>query len=161
MVGEQALLDAVRRCWASLWTDRAVAYRARLRLDDSEVRIAVVVQRMVEAETAGVMFTANPVTGDRTQLVVDAGRGGWGRRSCRGWSPLTTTCSGRRARSWTSGRAAARSWSAARKAAASSTRARRGPVGRAVGRAMGRAVGRAVGWVPGPSGGRFRAPLDC
>ncbi|MEV4564226.1 PEP/pyruvate-binding domain-containing protein [Nonomuraea sp. NPDC049419] len=75
VAGEQALLDAVRRCWASLWTDRAVAYRARLRLDDSEVRIAVVVQRMVEAETAGVMFTANPVTGDRTQLVVDAGRG--------------------------------------------------------------------------------------
>jgi rifampicin phosphotransferase len=75
VVGEDALLDAVRRCWGSLWTDRAVSYRARLRLDDSEVRIAVVVQRMVEAETAGVMFTANPVTGDREQFVVDAGRG--------------------------------------------------------------------------------------
>nr|WP_319717389.1 PEP/pyruvate-binding domain-containing protein [Nonomuraea angiospora] len=75
VVGEQAVLDAVRRCWGSLWTDRAVAYRARLGIDDSEVRIAVVVQSMVEADLAGVMFTANPVTGDRAQLVVDASSG--------------------------------------------------------------------------------------
>ncbi|MFG1696354.1 PEP/pyruvate-binding domain-containing protein [Nonomuraea sp. NPDC049309] len=75
VAGEEALLDAVRRCWGSLWTDRAVSYRARLRLDDSEVRIAVVVQRMVEPDVAGVMFTANPVSGDREQLVVDAGSG--------------------------------------------------------------------------------------
>ncbi|GAB2911799.1 PEP/pyruvate-binding domain-containing protein [Nonomuraea fastidiosa] len=75
VVGEEALFDAVRRCWGSLWTDRAVSYRARLRLDDSEVRIAVVVQRMVEPDVAGVMFTANPVNGDRGQLVVDAGSG--------------------------------------------------------------------------------------
>ncbi|WP_449291464.1 PEP/pyruvate-binding domain-containing protein [Nonomuraea marmarensis] len=75
VVGEQALLDAVRRCWGSLWTDRAVAYRAKLAIDDSEVRIAVVVQSMVEADMAGVLFTANPVTGDRTQLVIDASSG--------------------------------------------------------------------------------------
>ncbi|QFY07259.1 phosphoenolpyruvate synthase [Nonomuraea phyllanthi] len=75
IVGEQAVLDAVRRCWGSLWTDRAVAYRARLGIDDSEVRIAVVVQSMVEADLAGVMFTANPVTGDRGQIVVDASSG--------------------------------------------------------------------------------------
>ncbi|MDP4507295.1 PEP/pyruvate-binding domain-containing protein [Nonomuraea sp. G32] len=73
VVGEEALLDAVRRCWGSLWTDRAVAYRARLGIDD--VSIAVVVQSMVEAATAGVMFTANPVSGDRTQLVIDASSG--------------------------------------------------------------------------------------
>ncbi|MFI7700032.1 PEP/pyruvate-binding domain-containing protein [Nonomuraea sp. NPDC049480] len=75
VVGEEALLDAVRRCWGSLFTDRAVAYRAKLSIDDSEVSIAVVVQRMVEADTAGVMFTANPVSGDRAQLVIDASSG--------------------------------------------------------------------------------------
>ncbi|MGN9781788.1 PEP/pyruvate-binding domain-containing protein [Nonomuraea sp. ZG12] len=75
VVGEDALVDAVRRCWASLWTDRAVAYRDRLGIDHAGVRIAVVVQRMVEAESAGVLFTANPVTGDRDRLVVDASSG--------------------------------------------------------------------------------------
>ncbi|MEU6798711.1 PEP/pyruvate-binding domain-containing protein [Nonomuraea wenchangensis] len=75
VVGEQALLDAVRRCWGSLHTERAVAYRARLGIDDAGVSIAVVVQRMVEADTAGVLFTADPVTGDRERIVVDAGAG--------------------------------------------------------------------------------------
>jgi pyruvate,water dikinase len=75
VVGEAALIDAVRRCWGSLWTDRAIAYRRQRGIGSAEVSIAVVVQRMVEAETAGVMFTANPVTGDRGQLVVDASSG--------------------------------------------------------------------------------------
>ncbi|TYB58670.1 phosphoenolpyruvate synthase [Nonomuraea sp. PA05] len=75
VVGEADLLDAVRRCWGSLWTERAVAYRGRLGIGDAGVRMAVVVQRMVEAEVAGVMFTADPVTGDRTRLVVDASSG--------------------------------------------------------------------------------------
>ncbi|MGA5758189.1 PEP/pyruvate-binding domain-containing protein [Nonomuraea bangladeshensis] len=75
VVGEQELLDAVRRCWGSLHTERAVAYRARLGIDDTGVSIAVVVQRMVEADTAGVLFTADPVTGDRERIVVDAGAG--------------------------------------------------------------------------------------
>ncbi|MGA4989750.1 PEP/pyruvate-binding domain-containing protein [Nonomuraea bangladeshensis] len=75
VVGEQALLDAVRRCWGSLHTERAVAYRARLGIDDAGVSIAVVVQRMVEADTAGVLFTADPVTGDRERIVVNAGAG--------------------------------------------------------------------------------------
>ena len=69
------LLDAVRRCWASLWTDRAVAYRAELGLDDAEVRLAVVVQRMVDAQVAGVLFTADPVSGRRTRSVLDASPG--------------------------------------------------------------------------------------
>ncbi|MGW0806707.1 PEP/pyruvate-binding domain-containing protein [Nonomuraea sp. NPDC002799] len=73
IIGEQALLDAVRRCWGSLWTERAIAYRARLGIE--EVSIAVVVQRMVEADMAGVMFTANPLTGDRAQVVIDASSG--------------------------------------------------------------------------------------
>ncbi|WP_084958255.1 PEP/pyruvate-binding domain-containing protein [Thermoactinospora rubra] len=75
VVGEEAVLRAVRRCWGSLWGERAVAYRARLGIDPADVRIAVVVQVMVPAEAAGVLFTANPVTGERAELVVDAGSG--------------------------------------------------------------------------------------
>ncbi|MFE4833110.1 PEP/pyruvate-binding domain-containing protein [Arthrobacter sp. NPDC056691] len=70
-----ALLDAVRKCWASLWTDRAVAYRASRNIDPATVALAVVVQRMVNAEAAGVMFTANPVTGRRREAVIDASPG--------------------------------------------------------------------------------------
>jgi rifampicin phosphotransferase len=75
VVGVDALLDAVRRCWASLWTERAVTYRAELGLDDAEVRLAVVVQRMVDAQVAGVLFTADPVSGRRTRSVLDASPG--------------------------------------------------------------------------------------
>ena len=75
VLGEEALIDAVQRCWGSLWTERAVEYRARLGIDSAEVGIAVVVQRMVEAEVAGVMFTADPVSGDRNTTVVDASAG--------------------------------------------------------------------------------------
>ncbi|MFG1964550.1 PEP/pyruvate-binding domain-containing protein [Nonomuraea sp. NPDC049028] len=75
IVGAEAVVDAVRRCWGSLWTERAVAYREKRGVDAAEVRIAVVVQRMVQSEAAGVLFTANPVTGDRTQIVVDASSG--------------------------------------------------------------------------------------
>jgi pyruvate,water dikinase len=74
VVGAEALLDAVRRCWASLWTDRAIAYRARLGFDQRTVKLAVVVQRMVAAEAAGVMFTANSVTGAR-EVMIDASPG--------------------------------------------------------------------------------------
>ncbi|MEU3170331.1 PEP/pyruvate-binding domain-containing protein [Streptosporangium sp. NPDC006930] len=75
VIGADAVLDAVRRCWASLWTDRAVAYRAANGIDHRAVRLAVVVQEMVQSEVAGVMFTANPVTGRRREAVIDAGPG--------------------------------------------------------------------------------------
>lgn len=75
IVGDEALLNAVRRCWASLWTDRAVAYRARNGIDQRGVLLAVVVQRMVEASVAGVLFTANPLTGRRRQAVIEASLG--------------------------------------------------------------------------------------
>ena len=75
VVGQGAVLDAVRRCWASLWTDRAVAYRAANGIDHRAVRLAVVIQDMVEAEVAGVMFTANPVTGRRAEALIDASPG--------------------------------------------------------------------------------------
>jgi pyruvate,water dikinase len=75
VVGVESVLDAVRRCWASLWTDRAVSYRATNGIDPRGVRLAVVVQRMVDASVAGVLFTANPVTGKRRQAVIDASPG--------------------------------------------------------------------------------------
>jgi pyruvate,water dikinase len=75
VAGIDDVLDAVHRCWASLWTDRAVAYRAAQGIDGSGVALAVVVQRMVAAESAGVLFTAHPVTGRRRQAVLDAARG--------------------------------------------------------------------------------------
>jgi pyruvate,water dikinase len=75
VMGVAAVLDAVRRCWGSLWTGRAIAYRRRQRIETDNLRIAVVVQKMVEAEFAGVMFTANPVTGARNEIVIDASAG--------------------------------------------------------------------------------------
>ncbi len=75
IVGEREVVDAVRRCWASLWTERAVAYRSKAGIDHAQVQIAVVVQAMVDADTAGVAFTANPVTGVRSEIVVNASAG--------------------------------------------------------------------------------------
>ncbi len=73
--GAEALLDGVKNCWASLWTARAIAYRARQGIDPATVSLAVVVQRMVESEAAGVMFTANPSNGRRDQATISAA---WG-----------------------------------------------------------------------------------
>ena len=75
VAGEDALLDAVCRCWVSLWTERAVAYRSDNGIDQRSVSIAVVVQEMVDAEVSGVLFTANPLTGRRHEAVVDAASG--------------------------------------------------------------------------------------
>ncbi|WHT17578.1 PEP/pyruvate-binding domain-containing protein [Crossiella sp. CA-258035] len=75
VLGEQEVLTAVRRCWASLWTDRAVDYRAAQDIDHREVTLAVVVQRMVPAAVAGVLFTADPITGRRDCFSVDASPG--------------------------------------------------------------------------------------
>ncbi|HEY6690127.1 MAG TPA: PEP/pyruvate-binding domain-containing protein, partial [Rubrobacter sp.] len=73
--GAEALLEGVKNCWASLWTARAMAYRARQGIDPETVSLAVVVQRMVESEAAGVMFTANPANGRRNELTISAA---WG-----------------------------------------------------------------------------------
>jgi pyruvate,water dikinase len=72
--GEPELVDRVIDCWASLWSPRVVAYRATQQLAD-EPAIAVVVQRMVDAHRSGVMFTADPATGDRDHLVIEAAYG--------------------------------------------------------------------------------------
>ncbi|MFC4531260.1 PEP/pyruvate-binding domain-containing protein [Sphaerisporangium dianthi] len=73
--GDDALLAAVKRCWASLWGARAIAYRTRGGVAQDEVSMAVVVQRLVPADAAGVLFTADPVTGARDRMVVNAA---WG-----------------------------------------------------------------------------------
>jgi pyruvate,water dikinase len=73
--GPDAVLDAVKRCWASLWTGRAIGYRQRQGIPPEDVSIAVVVQRLVSAEAAGVAFTANPVTGARGEMMINAA---WG-----------------------------------------------------------------------------------
>ncbi len=70
--GEQALLDAVKRCFASLWSERAMNYRARQAIPPMEARLAVVIQQMVFADASGVLFTANPLSGDHNHLVIDA-----------------------------------------------------------------------------------------
>ncbi|MCU7826116.1 rifamycin-inactivating phosphotransferase [Kitasatospora sp. DSM 101779] len=75
VVGPAAVLRHVSRCWASLFTERAVTYRRRNGIDHRTVRMAVVVQRMVLPRAAGVLFTADPVTGNRTVATVDAGLG--------------------------------------------------------------------------------------
>ena len=73
--GGPAVVDAVRRCWASLWSARAIGYRARRGIAPGDESIAVVVQRLVPAEAAGVMFTIDPVSGAPDQVVVSAN---WG-----------------------------------------------------------------------------------
>jgi len=73
--GEAAVLDAVKRCWASLWSARAIGYRARCGVEPGEVSIAVVVQQLVPAEAAGVMFTIDPLDGAHDQVVISAN---WG-----------------------------------------------------------------------------------
>ncbi len=73
--GAAATQDAVKRCWASLWTPRAIGYRTQHNLDHRAVALAVVVQILVHADAAGITFTANPVTGARDQIVINAA---WG-----------------------------------------------------------------------------------
>ncbi|MDX3095463.1 phosphoenolpyruvate synthase [Streptomyces sp. ME19-03-3] len=75
IVGPAAILRHVSRCWASLFTERAVTYRARNGIDHRTVHMAVVVQRMVHPHAAGILFTADPVTGNRKVATVDAGFG--------------------------------------------------------------------------------------
>ena len=73
--GGDAVLDAVRRCWASLWNPRAVAYRDEHGVSHDDVALAVVVQELVPADASGILFTADPVTGSRTETVINAS---WG-----------------------------------------------------------------------------------
>lgn len=82
--GQDALLDSVRRCWISLYTDRAVLYRAKNGFGHRGVRLSVVVQRLVDPEVSGILFTADPITGYRGALSIDAGFG-LGEALVSGW----------------------------------------------------------------------------
>lgn len=73
--GADDVLAAVQRCWASLWTARAIGYRARHGIEPGGVSLAVVVQQLVPADAAGILFTANPLTGARDELMINAA---WG-----------------------------------------------------------------------------------
>ena len=73
--GLDAVCDAIRRCWASMWTARATAYRQRGGFEHLRAQIAVVIQKMVLAEVAGVMFTGNPLTAATDEIVINAS---WG-----------------------------------------------------------------------------------
>ncbi|AQW54655.1 rifamycin-inactivating phosphotransferase [Streptomyces violaceusniger] len=75
VVGPTAILQHISRCWASLFTERAVTYRRRGGIDHRTVHMAVVVQQMVFPYAAGILFTADPVTGNRKVATVDAGFG--------------------------------------------------------------------------------------
>ncbi|HET7090125.1 MAG TPA: PEP/pyruvate-binding domain-containing protein, partial [Anaerolineae bacterium] len=66
------VLESVKRCWASLWTARAIGYRMQHSIDHEAVSLAVVVQRLVLAEASGILFTANPIDGQRDQAVINA-----------------------------------------------------------------------------------------
>ena len=73
--GEADLLDTIRRCWVSLFTDRAILYRYQNGFPHRGVQLSVIVQQMVMAEKSGVLFTANPLTGHRHTLAIDASFG--------------------------------------------------------------------------------------
>ena len=75
VVGVEAVLDAVRQCWSSLWTDRAVDYRRQKGISDEGHALAVVVQEMVSADAAGVLFTRNPVSGEDATMLASSSYG--------------------------------------------------------------------------------------
>ena len=73
--GENEVLDAVKRCWVSLWTARAIAYRVKNGIKQEIVALAVVVQKLAFSDASGVMFTLNPINGRRSEMIVNAA---WG-----------------------------------------------------------------------------------
>lgn len=75
IIGKEAILQHVRKCWASLFTERAVIYRMQNDFEHSQVSICVVVQRMVFPQASGILFTADPITSNRKVLSIDASFG--------------------------------------------------------------------------------------
>ena len=74
-IDQKNLVEAVKKCWSSLFTPRAIFYRFTKKLDKKHISVAVVVQQMVDSEIAGVCFTVHPVTKNRNQMVIEAGYG--------------------------------------------------------------------------------------
>lgn len=75
IIGEEAILKHISKCWASLFTERAVIYRLQNGFDHRKVHLSVVIQHMIFPDAAGIMFTADPVTSNRKVLSIDAGPG--------------------------------------------------------------------------------------
>lgn len=75
IIGRESILKHISRCWASLYTDRAVIYRLQNNFDHNKVHLSVVIQKMVFPESAGIMFTADPITSNRKILSIDASFG--------------------------------------------------------------------------------------
>ncbi|MFP7737337.1 phosphoenolpyruvate synthase [Priestia aryabhattai] len=75
ITGKEAILQHISKCWASLFTNRAVTYRTKNGFDHSQVQVSVIVQRMVFPQASGILFTADPVTSNRKLLSIDAGFG--------------------------------------------------------------------------------------
>ncbi|ULL16854.1 phosphoenolpyruvate synthase [Paenibacillus sp. H1-7] len=75
IIGKEAILHHISKCWASLFTDRAVIYRMQNGFDHSQVYLSVVIQRMVFPEASGILFTADPITSNRKLLSIDASFG--------------------------------------------------------------------------------------
>ncbi|WP_316802053.1 PEP/pyruvate-binding domain-containing protein [Pedobacter nototheniae] len=75
IIGKKAILNHISKCWASLFTDRAIIYRIQNGFDHRKVRLSVVVQKMVFPQAAGILFTADPITSNRKISSIDAGFG--------------------------------------------------------------------------------------
>lgn len=75
IIGKEAILQHIRKCWASLFTDRAVIYRMQHGFDHRQVYLSVIIQRMVFPQASGILFTADPITSNRKLLSIDAGFG--------------------------------------------------------------------------------------
>ena len=75
IAGKEELYEAIKKCWASLWNERAVSYRARQDIDDPDLAHGVVVQKQIDSEKSGILFTANPVNGRRDQVSLSSS---WG-----------------------------------------------------------------------------------
>lgn len=72
---KDTLLNNVQRCWASLFTPRAIFYRLEKKLGDKHIAVAVVIQKMVQSEVSGIAFSVHPITEDRNQLIIEASYG--------------------------------------------------------------------------------------
>lgn len=70
--GENNLLQAVKECWASLFTARSIFYRVQNKIPHKKVKIAVIVQKMIQSEVSGVMFTVDPVSGEKDRIIIEA-----------------------------------------------------------------------------------------
>lgn len=69
---KDSLFKTIKQCWSSLWTARAIGYRLEHHIDQNAVKMAVVIQKLVSADASGIMFTADPITGERNQVMINA-----------------------------------------------------------------------------------------